>query len=175
VGLSDEKTRSNKSTTKFISSRHARKRSNESTMARSVWKAHCRRLPSQEGGEARSSGRHVLIGTWSRRSTMPPFVGLTFGVYNGQKHIPVMVTEEMVGQSSASRADPLLLRPSSDRKAKRGAGPAVPGAAPAAAGDDHQLSQGASMSKARARSLADTGRGDRPHAAGEPASSIWRS
>jgi small subunit ribosomal protein S19 len=39
-----------------------------------------------------------VIKTWSRRSTiLPQFVGLTFGVYNGKKHIPVLVTEDMVG------------------------------------------------------------------------------
>ena len=39
-----------------------------------------------------------MIKIWSRRSTiLPQFVGLTFGVYNGQKHIPVLVTEDMVG------------------------------------------------------------------------------
>ena len=39
-----------------------------------------------------------MIKTWSRRSTiLPQFVGLTFGVYNGKKFIPVIVTEEMVG------------------------------------------------------------------------------
>src|SRR3546814_5585691 len=39
-----------------------------------------------------------LIKTWSRRSTiLPQFVGLTFNVYNGQKFIPVSVSEEMVG------------------------------------------------------------------------------
>ena len=39
-----------------------------------------------------------MIKIWSRRSTiLPQFVGLTFGVYNGQKHIPVNVSEEMVG------------------------------------------------------------------------------
>ena len=38
------------------------------------------------------------IKTWSRRSTiLPQFVGLTFGVYNGKKFIPVLVTENMVG------------------------------------------------------------------------------
>ena len=38
------------------------------------------------------------IKTWSRRSTiLPQFVGLTFGVYNGRKFIPVNVSEEMVG------------------------------------------------------------------------------
>ena len=39
-----------------------------------------------------------VIRTWSRRSTiLPQFVGLTFGVHNGHKHIPVLVTEDMVG------------------------------------------------------------------------------
>ena len=38
------------------------------------------------------------IKTWSRRSTiLPQFVGLTFGVYNGHKFIPVLVTENMIG------------------------------------------------------------------------------
>ena len=38
------------------------------------------------------------IKTWSRRSTiLPEFVGLTFGVHNGKKHIPVTVSENMVG------------------------------------------------------------------------------
>ena len=46
----------------------------------------------------RNGGRNEVIKIWSRRSTiLPQFVGLTFGVYNGQKHIPVHVTEEMVG------------------------------------------------------------------------------
>ena len=47
---------------------------------------------------ARDSGRKDVIKIWSRRSTiLPQFVGLTFGVHNGQKHIPVLVTEDMVG------------------------------------------------------------------------------
>ena len=47
---------------------------------------------------ARQSSRNEVIRTWSRRSTiLPQFVGLVFGVYNGQKFIPVNVTEEMVG------------------------------------------------------------------------------
>ena len=44
------------------------------------------------------SGDRRVIKTWSRRSTiMPQFVGLTFGIYNGRKHIPVSVTEDMIG------------------------------------------------------------------------------
>jgi small subunit ribosomal protein S19 len=47
---------------------------------------------------AREGGRNDVIKTWSRRSTiLPQFVGLTFGVYNGQKFIPVLVSENMVG------------------------------------------------------------------------------
>ena len=39
-----------------------------------------------------------VIKTWSRRSTIyPQFIGHTFAVYNGKKHIPVYVTDEMVG------------------------------------------------------------------------------
>ncbi|MBT8004206.1 MAG: 30S ribosomal protein S19 [Rhodospirillales bacterium] len=68
-------------------------------MARSVWKG-----PFVDGyllkkaEAARGSGRNAIIKTWSRRSTvLPQFVGLTFGVYNGRKFIPVLVTEEMIG------------------------------------------------------------------------------
>lgn len=68
-------------------------------MARSVWKG-----PFVDGyllkkaDAARQSTRNTVIQIWSRRSTiLPQFVGLTFGVYNGKKHIPVLVSEEMIG------------------------------------------------------------------------------
>ncbi len=68
-------------------------------MARSVWKG-----PFVDGyllrkaEKARASGRNEIIKTWSRRSTvMPQVVGLTFGVHNGRKFLPVLVTENMVG------------------------------------------------------------------------------
>src|SRR5689334_24587597 len=68
-------------------------------MVRSVWKG-----PFVEGSllkkadAARASGRKDVIKIWSRRSTiLPQFVGLIFGVYNGHKHIPVSVTEDMIG------------------------------------------------------------------------------
>jgi len=91
-------------------------------MARSVWKG-----PFVDGyllkkaDAARSSGRHEMIRIWSRRSTiLPQFVGLTFGVYNGQKHIPVIVTEEMVGHKFGEFAPTRsFYGHSSDRKAKR--------------------------------------------------------
>lgn len=45
-----------------------------------------------------TAGRKELVKTWSRRSTIiPDFVGFTFGVHNGKKFIPVLVTENMVG------------------------------------------------------------------------------
>jgi small subunit ribosomal protein S19 len=44
------------------------------------------------------NGSRVVIKTWSRRSTiMPQMVGHTFAVHDGRKHIPVYITEEMVG------------------------------------------------------------------------------
>ena len=68
-------------------------------MARSVWKG-----PFVDGfllkkaELVRESGRNDVIKTWSRRSTiLPQFVGLTFGVHNGTKFIPVLVTENMIG------------------------------------------------------------------------------
>tara|TARA_X000001036_G_scaffold300337_1_gene279431 strand:+ start:14 stop:292 length:279 start_codon:yes stop_codon:yes gene_type:complete len=69
-------------------------------MARAIWKG-----PFVEGyvlnkaEKVRESGRNEVIKIWSRKSTiLPQFVGLTFGVYNGRKHIPVLVSEEMIGQ-----------------------------------------------------------------------------
>ena len=68
-------------------------------MTRSVWKG-----PFVDGyllkkaETAQGSGRRDVIKIWSRRSTiLPQFVGLTFGVYNGQKHVPVAVSEDMIG------------------------------------------------------------------------------
>ncbi len=43
-------------------------------------------------------GDRTVIKTWSRRSTIfPEMVGFRFGVHNGKEHIPVMITEDMVG------------------------------------------------------------------------------
>ena len=44
------------------------------------------------------TGKKEVIKTWSRRSTIfPDFIGHTFAVHNGKEHIPVYVTEDMVG------------------------------------------------------------------------------
>jgi small subunit ribosomal protein S19 len=91
-------------------------------MARSAWKG-----PFVDGyllkkaETVQNAGRKDVIKTWSRRSTiLPQFVGLTFGVYNGQKHIPVHVNEDMVGMKlgefSPTRT---FYGHASDKKAKR--------------------------------------------------------
>ena len=92
-------------------------------MARSVWKGpFVDSYLLKKAEVARASGRNDVIKTWSRRSTiLPQFVGLTFGVYNGHKFIPVLVTENMVGQKfgefSPSRT---YFGHTADRKARRG-------------------------------------------------------
>ena len=92
-------------------------------MARSIWKS-----PFVDGyllrkaEKARESGSNAVIKMWSRRSTiLPQFVGLTFGVHNGQKHVPVLVTEDMVGhkfgECSPTRT---YYGHAADKKAKKG-------------------------------------------------------
>lgn len=68
-------------------------------MSRSIWKGPFVEITLIKKAEKVSkSGRKEVIKTWSRRSTIiPQFVGLTFGVYNGHKFVPVSVTENMVG------------------------------------------------------------------------------
>ena len=68
-------------------------------MSRSIWKGPFVDITLIKKAEKVSeSGRKEVIKTWSRRSTiLPQFVGLTFGVYNGKKFVPVSVTENMVG------------------------------------------------------------------------------
>ena len=91
-------------------------------MARSVWKG-----PFVDGHlikkvqgylKESSNGR---IKTWSRRSTiLPQFVGITFNVYNGKKFIPVLVSEEMVGQKLGEYAPTrTYYGHTADKKAKK--------------------------------------------------------
>lgn len=93
-------------------------------MARSVWKG-----PFVDGymlkkadAARNSGGRNQVIKTWSRRSTiLPQFVGLTFGVYNGKKFIPVLVTEEMIGHKFGEFAPTRTFTGhGADKKAKKG-------------------------------------------------------
>jgi small subunit ribosomal protein S19 len=68
-------------------------------MSRSAWKGPFIDMYLLKKVEAvKDGGRNAVVQTWSRRSTIiPQFVGTTFGVYNGHKFIPVLVTEDMVG------------------------------------------------------------------------------
>ena len=92
-------------------------------MARSVWKG-----PFVDGyllkkaETARSSGRKEVIQIWSRRSPiLPQFVGWTYGVYNGRKFIPVLVTEGMVGHKFGEFSPTRTFSGhSADKKASRG-------------------------------------------------------
>ena len=91
-------------------------------MARSIWKG-----PFVDGyvlkkaETAKASGKSEVIKIWWRRSTiLPQFVGLTFAVYNGKKHIPVNVTEEMIGQKFGEYSPTrTYYGHAADKKAKR--------------------------------------------------------
>ena len=91
-------------------------------MPRSVWKG-----PFVDGyllkkaEAAHDGGRKQAIKTWSRRATiMPQFVGLTFQVHNGNKFIPVLVSEEMVGHKLGEFAPTrTYYGHAADKKAKR--------------------------------------------------------
>ena len=48
--------------------------------------------------EMNKNGEKIVLKTWSRSSTIfPDFLGHTFAVHDGRKHVPVYVTEDMVG------------------------------------------------------------------------------
>lgn len=66
------------------------------------------------------AGSRQVIKTWSRRSTIiPEFVGFTFGVYDGKKHVPVFVTENMVGHKLGEFAPSRTFRKHGGVKAKK--------------------------------------------------------
>ena len=91
-------------------------------MARSVWKGPFVELSLLKKAEAaQDSKTRAPIKTWSRRSTiLPQFVGLTFGVYNGQKHVPVNVSEDMIGHKFGEFAPTrTYYGHAADKKAKR--------------------------------------------------------
>jgi len=91
-------------------------------MARSVWKG-----PFVDGflikkaTKILASGKREVVKIWSRRSTIiPMFVGITFMVYNGKKHIPVTVREEMVGHKFGEFSPTRIFNGhSADKKAKK--------------------------------------------------------
>ena len=101
---------------------------------------------------ARASNDKRPLKTWSRRSTiLPDFVGLTIAVHNGKQHVPVYISENMVGHklgefshtrifkghskagSAQAAAAAAAASSGGDRKSVPTAPGAAPGAAPAAA------------------------------------------
>jgi len=69
-----------------------------------------------------AAGDKKVIQTWSRRSTIfPSFVGLTIAVYNGREHVPVYITEDMVGHKLGEFAPTRTYRghDADDKKSKK--------------------------------------------------------
>jgi small subunit ribosomal protein S19 len=109
--------------------------------------------------EANRTGQKKVIKTWSRRSTIvPEFVGHTFAVSNGNKFIPVYVTENMVGHKLGEFSPTRTFRVHSgstrtDKLAVAGA----PGAVPAAPGAAAASGTGAPAAAAPAAPTAGAG------------------
>lgn len=73
--------------------------------------------------EMNAAGEKRVLKTWSRASTIfPDFVGHTFAVHDGRKHVPVYVTEDMVGHKLGEFAPPgpIAAMPARKRPNKRG-------------------------------------------------------
>lgn len=69
-------------------------------------------------------GEKRVIKTWARRSTIPPdFVGHTIAIHNGNKFIPVYVTENMVGHKLGEFAPTRTFRGHSGKKTEKPTGP----------------------------------------------------
>lgn len=69
---------------------------------------------------AKKSGDRKAIKTWSRSSmVIPEFVGLTFAVHDGRKHVPVFITESMVGHRLGEFAPTRTFRQHGGIKAKK--------------------------------------------------------
>ncbi|MDR1034938.1 MAG: 30S ribosomal protein S19 [Holosporales bacterium] len=91
-------------------------------MPRSVWKGpFFDRYLMKKAEVVKASGRSDVVKIWSRHSTiLPQFVGVTFGVHNGKKFIPVSVSENMVGHKFGEFAPTrTYYGHKADKKAKR--------------------------------------------------------
>jgi small subunit ribosomal protein S19 len=66
------------------------------------------------------SGKRTVIKTWARYSTvLPEMVGLTIGVHDGRKHVPVLITENMVGHRLGEFAPTRTFRGHSSKSEKK--------------------------------------------------------
>lgn len=72
-----------------------------------------------------------VIKTWSRRSTIiPDMVGMTIAVHDGRKHVPVYITESMVGHKLGEFAPTRTFRVHGGSTREKTTGPPAPGARP---------------------------------------------
>ena len=82
------------------------------------------------------AGGRTVIKTWSRRSTIfPEMVGIRIGVHNGKEHIPVLITEDMVGHKLGEFSPTRKFVRHGGKLQKEVEGAPKAGAAPAAADD----------------------------------------
>lgn len=91
-------------------------------MARSIKKGpFCDKHLLKKVLEQKKTKESKVIQTWSRRSTIfPEFIGLTIAVHNGREHVPVYITEDMVGHKLGEFAPTRTFRGhAGDRKAQR--------------------------------------------------------
>lgn len=91
-------------------------------MARSIKKgAYVEKSIAKTVARITSGGsRPPAIKTWSRRSTITPdMVGLTFGVHNGKRHLPIYITENMVGHKLGEFAPTRTFKGHSGTKAEK--------------------------------------------------------
>lgn len=66
---------------------------------------------------AKGSSKREVVKTWSRRSmVIPEFVGITIAVHDGKRHIPVFITENMVGHKLGEFAPSRTSRPHSGQR-----------------------------------------------------------
>ena len=64
-----------------------------------------------------AAGEKRVLKTWSRRSTiLPEFIGLTIAVHNGRQHVPLLVTENMVGHKLGEFAPTRIFKSHSSSK-----------------------------------------------------------
>ena len=92
-------------------------------MPRSVWKGPFIERSVLKKVEAALEGKSKgVIKTWSRRSTiLPNMIGLTFGVHNGRKFVPVLISDQMIGHKLGEFAPTRTFHGhGADKKAKRG-------------------------------------------------------
>lgn len=90
-------------------------------MPRSLKKGPLLTCTAEEGRESGGKRRQEALRTWSRRSTIfPNMIGLTIAVHNGRQHVPVFVTDEMVGHKLGEFAPTRTYRGhAADKKAKK--------------------------------------------------------